>query len=68
MLSEELVDALDASNIIELLGGDKLRITDFNAFANMMGWKAGSPQYIDALKTYNQAMVDLNNKITRNIG
>ena len=66
-LTEQMVDDLEASGIIGLMGGNKMRITDFSAFANLMGWQANSEEYVSAFKSYNDSMIALNEQTKNTI-
>ena len=66
-LTDEIMQQLTADKVIEALGGDKMRIIDFARFAQAMGWKANSPEYISAFKSYNDSLIDMNHKTERNI-
>ena len=66
-LTEELVNQLESAGIIKGLGGNQMMITDFSAFADLMGWEANSEQYVSAFKTYNDSLIDMNRKAERNI-
>lgn len=49
------------------IGNGKIRITDFTAFANYMQWDVGSEEYLSAFKTYNDSLIELNNKTEKTI-
>ena len=66
-LTEELVDAMEQTGIIHSLGGNKLMIKDFKAFASQMGWKAGSEEYINAFKAYNDSLIDYDRQVEKSI-
>lgn len=53
--------------IIEEIGGNKIRIKDFSAFAQLMGWDFNSEEYISAFKTYNDGLIELNRKTEKSI-
>jgi hypothetical protein len=55
-----MVDELEAAGIIKGLGGNKMMITDFKAFAKLMNWDADSEEYLSAFKAYNDAFVNMN--------
>ena len=59
-LTEELVNSWDQLGIIKDYGS-KLAITDFSQFADIMGWEAGSAEYVSAFSSYNDALIELNN-------
>lgn len=65
-LTEELVNSWNKLGIIKDYGS-KLAITDFSQFADIMGWEAGSEEYISAFKSYNDAMIQMNRQVERNI-
>lgn len=52
---------------LEQIGGGKVRIFDFAAFASSMGWEQGSEEYISAFKTYNDSLIALNRKTEKSI-
>lgn len=65
---ESLETWLDENqDLYELMGGGKLRITDFSALADKMGWEFGSEEYVSAFKTYNDALIDLDRKANKTI-
>ena len=66
-LTEDMVNQLKAANIIDFMGGNKMKIVDFQAFADLMGWDANSEEYISAFKTYNDSMIQMNRQAERNI-
>ena len=66
-LSEDLVDTLTKAGIIKQLGGANMAITDFQGFADLMGWEAGSEQYVSAFKTYNDSLIEMNRQAESNI-
>lgn len=66
-LTDYLVDLLSQQNIIKQLGGGKISIVDFSAFADFMNWDAGSEEYVSAFKTYNDSLIEMNRKAERNI-
>ena len=43
----------------ERIGNGKVRITDFNAFADYMQWRRGSEEYTSAFKAYNDSLIQL---------
>ena len=51
----------------ESMGGNKMRIKDFTAFASAMGWKSDSEEYISAFKAYNDSLIELNRKSEKTI-
>ena len=65
-LTEQYFDN-NLKGIVKSIGGGKVRIEDFNAFADLMSWEANSEEYWSAFKTYNDAMVELNRKAEHNI-
>jgi len=44
----------------ESLGGGKMRIKDFAAFARVMKWDYDSEEYTSAFKSYNDALIERN--------
>lgn len=66
-LTQQLLDSLKQNKILSEIGGGKIRIDNFSALANMMGWSTDSEEYLSALKTYNQAMIALNRHYEQNI-
>lgn len=66
-LSEELMSQLTSAGIVKQLGGSKMQIADFSAFADLMGWNAGSEEYVSAFKSYNDSLIDMNRKAEKNI-
>jgi len=55
------------TGLYEKIGAGKIRITDFSQFASNMGWQPGSEEYTSAFKTYNDSLIELNNKIEKSI-
>ena len=47
---------------IEALGGGKVRISDFTAFARAMGWETDTEEYIEAFKSYNDSLINYRNQ------
>ena len=66
-LTENMVDDLEASGVIGLMGGNKMKIVDFQAFADLMQWDANSEEYISAFKSYNDSLIEMNRQAERNI-
>ena len=66
-LTEDMVNNLEAAGIIDLMGGNKMKIVDFQAFADLMHWDANSEEYISAFKTYNDSLIEMNRQAERNI-
>ena len=66
-LTEQLINSMTNAGMIKQLGGAKMAITDFQGFADLMGWEAGSEEYISAFKTYNDSMIQMNRQVERNI-
>ena len=66
-LTEDMVNNLEAAGIIDLMGGNKMKIIDFQAFADLMHWDADSEEYISAFKTYNDSLIEMNRQAERNI-
>ena len=67
LMTEELVQSWADQGLIKSLGGNKIQITDFAKFAELMEFDIGSPEYISAFKTYNESLIDMNRKAERNI-
>ena len=66
-LTDGLMNSLESSGIIESLGGAKMRIKDFAAFAQAMNWDFDSEEYISAFKSYNDGLIELNQKTEKSI-
>ena len=66
-LTEDMVDYLDIAGIAELPGGNKIKIVDFQAFADLMHWDANSEEYVSAFKAYNDSLIDMNRNAEKNI-
>ena len=66
-LTKSMVNQLQSSNIIQDIGGGKLRIQDFTAFAKQMNWNFDSEEYVSAFKTYNDNMIEHNKKVRDSI-
>ena len=66
-LTEELISRLENDNLIKSLGGGKMAIIDFDAFADVMKWDKNSAEYVSAFKTYNDAMISMNKQVEKNI-
>ena len=66
-LTEDMVNQLEAAGIIDLIGGNKMKIVDFQAFADLMNWDANSEEYVSAFKSYNDSLIDMNRQAERNI-
>ena len=66
-LTEDMVNQLEAAGIIDLMGGNKMKIVDFQAFADLMNWDANSEEYVSAFKSYNDSLIDMNRQAERNI-
>ena len=66
-LEDAMVSA--AAYGLEKIGGGKVRITDFNRFAQQLGLTQdyNSEEYVSALKSYNDAIIELNNKTEKAI-
>ena len=67
LMTEELVQDWTDKGLIKALGGNKIQITDFAKFADLMGFDTGSPEYVSAFKTYNESLIDMNRQAERNI-
>ena len=59
-LTDTLMEQLTTDNVIESMGGNKMRITDFSRFAQAMGWQFNSEEYVSAFKTYNDSLIKMN--------
>ena len=62
MLTDELVE-----QFTESMGGNKMRIKNFAAFASAMGWSTDSEEYLSAFKTYNDSLIKLNRQTEKSI-
>lgn len=62
----ELTDEI-VNRYTESMGGNKMRIKDFGAFAAAMGWQTGSEEYTSAFKAYNDGLIELNRKAEKTI-
>ena len=62
----ELTDEI-INRYTESMGGNKMRIKDFGAFAAAMGWQTGSEEYTSAFKAYNDELIELNRKAEKTI-
>lgn len=62
----ELTDEI-INRYTESMGGNKMRIKDFGAFAAAMGWQTGSEEYTSAFKAYNDGLIELNRKAEKTI-
>ena len=67
LMTEELVQDWTDKGLIKTFGGNKIQITDFAKFANLMGFDTGSPEYVSAFKTYNNSLIEMNRQAERNI-
>lgn len=59
---EQYADELESSGIIESLGGNKVRIKDFAAFARRMNWDFNSEEYLSAFSSFNDGLIESNKK------
>jgi hypothetical protein len=66
-LTEQMVDNLETAHIIDLTGGNKMKIIDFQAFADLMHWDANSEEYVSAFKAYNDSLIEMNRQAEKNI-
>ena len=66
-LTDTIINQLFEDNIIESMGGNKMRIKDFTRFAEAMGWDYDSEEYISAYKSYNDGLIELNRKVEKDI-
>jgi len=57
----------DQLGVIEHLGGNKMRIKDFAAFAEGMGWDTSSEEYKAAFKAYNDSLIEYEQHIATDI-
>ena len=60
---EKWMDAYADQGIYEKIGAGKIRITDFTRFAAQMGWEPGSEEYTSAFKSYNDALIEMNQHV-----
>jgi len=66
-LTDDMMEQMTEAKVIESMGGNKLRIKDFNRFAQAMHWDYNSEEYISAFKSYNDGLIELNKKVETNI-
>lgn len=66
-LTDDLMTSLQSTGIIESLGGAKIRIKDFAAFARAMKWDFDSEEYTSAFSAYNDGLIDVNNKAKQSV-
>ena len=64
---EQYANELERSGIIESLGGNKVRIKDFAAFARRMNWNFDSEEYTSAFSSFNDGLIDQNKKAKEQI-
>jgi hypothetical protein len=62
-LTEEMFNSLMRSGVIKALGGNKMMITDFEAFARRMDWSLDSEEYINALSAYRDGIISYDKKL-----
>lgn len=67
LLTEDIFSELKNKNIISEIGGGLIRVEDFNFIAKKLGLQQGSEEYTKAFKAYNDALIELDNKVTDNI-
>lgn len=61
-LTDDLIDELESSGITEAMGGNKMRIKNFAAFARRMNWDFNSEEYLSAFSSFNDGLVEQNKK------
>ena len=61
-LNDQIID-----QYTESLGGGKMRIKDFAAFARTMKWDYDSEEYTSAFKSYNDSLIERNKQVKNNI-
>lgn len=66
-LTDDLMQSLTDTGIIESLGGAKMRIKDFAAFARAMKWDFDSEEYTSAFSSFNEGLIDQNKKAKEQI-
>ena len=66
-LTEEMVNSYEELGIIKGLGGDKMMISNFEKFADLMGWDPTSEEYTSALRAYNDNLIEYNKHVETNI-
>ena len=66
-LTDELMQQLGQAGIVQAMGGNKMRISDFATFARLMKWDFNSEEYISAFKTYNDSLIEINHKVESDI-
>ena len=64
---EDFMKNRAASLGIEQIGNGKIRLNNFNAFAQEMNWEYGSEEYLSAFKAYNDSLVELNRQTEKSI-
>lgn len=65
--TDSLLDVMVDSGMVEQLGGANIRIADFDKFAKVLNLQTGSEEYWTALKTYNDAMIELDHQMANSI-
>lgn len=66
-LTEEQVNQMLNSGAIRSLGGGKIRVSSFERFAQEMGIDSNTEAYTSAFRTYNDAMIKVNDQARDNI-
>ena len=67
MSLEDNLEELESSGLIESMGGNKIRITDFVAFARRMSWSFDSEEYTSGLKAYNDSLIERNSIVKETV-
>jgi len=62
-LTETMFNSLQRSGVIKALGGNKMMIADFDAFARRMDWSLDSEEYINALSAYRDGIISYDKKL-----
>jgi len=66
-LTDDLMQSLTDTGIIESLGGAKMRIKDFAAFARAMKWDFDSEEYTSAFSSFNDGLIEQNKKVKESV-
>ena len=61
-LNDQIID-----QYTESLGGGKMRIKDFAAFARTMKWDYDSEEYTSAFKSYNDSLIERNKQVEKSV-
>jgi len=62
----EMTDEI-INQFTESIGGNKMSIKNFTAFAQAMNWDFNSEEYVSAFKTYNDSLIKLNTQVKDDI-